>query len=90
MNPERGYNIAIIDTASLENYDGVEIRIGDGIQVDAKQYYNKYDQLYNSLSQYLFITDLNYTLRDSSNINLTVNSIKYEEGIIKRIAKLIK
>lgn len=90
MNPERGYNISIIDTASLENYDGVEIRIGDGIQVDASQYYNEYDQLYKSLSQYLFITDLSYTLRDASNISLTVNSIKYEEGIIKRIAKLIK
>ena len=88
--PERAYNINVIDTASLENYDGAEIRIGDGIRINAKEYYDEYDLVYQSLSQYLFITDISYTLRNTADINLTVNNVKYEEGIIKRLAKLIK
>lgn len=88
--PERQYNITIIDAASLDNYQGAEIRIGDGIRVKANDYVNEYDNLYPSLIQYLFITDINYTLRDPANISLTVNDIKYADTVVKRLAKLIK
>ena len=88
--PERAYNITIIDAASLDNYTGAEIQVGDGIQVKANDYYNEYDSLYESLTQYLFITDIKYTLRSATNIALTVNSIKYADTIVKRLAKLIK
>ena len=88
--PERQYNITIIDAASLDNYQGAEIRIGDGIRVKANDYVNEYDNLYPSLIQHLFITDINYTLRDPANISLTVNDIKYADTVVKRLAKLIK
>ena len=90
VQPERQYNITVIDTASLENYSGAEIRIGDGIQVKATDYYDQQDLIYESLTKYLFITDINYTLRDATNFALTVNDIKYADTIIKRLAKLIK
>ena len=90
VQPERQYNITVIDTASLENYSGAEIRIGDGIRVKATDYYDQQDLIYESLTKYLFITDINYTLRDATNFALTVNDIKYADTIIKRLAKLIK
>ena len=88
--PERQYNITVIDTASLDNYQGEEIRIGDGIKVNAQEFYNEYDVIYQSLSQYLFISDISYSLRQVTNINLTVNDIKYSDKMIQRLAKLIK
>ena len=57
-SPERQYSITVIDTASLENYSGAEIRIGDGIQVKATDYYDQQDLIYDSLTKYLFITDI--------------------------------
>lgn len=88
--PEREYNITVIDTSALNNYTGAEIRIGDGIRVKATDYYDQYDLIYESLTQYLFITDIQYTLRDTTNIALTVNDLKYADTIVKRLAKLIK
>lgn len=88
--PERAYTITIIDVASLDGYNGAEIRVGDGIQVKASDYYNQQDLIYKSLTQYLFITDINYVLRNPSSISLTVNAVKYADTIIKRLAKLIK
>lgn len=88
--PERQYNITVIDTASLDNYQGEEIRIGDGIKVNAREFYNEYDVIYQSLSQYLFVSDISYSLRQVTDINLTVNDIKYSDKMIQRLAKLIK
>lgn len=88
--PERNYNISIIDLASLSGYQGQELCIGDSILLDAEDYYEEYDDIKTTLSQYLFITDISYTLRKDSNISLTVNSIKYQEKLIQRLVKLIK
>ena len=88
--PERNYNISIIDLASLSGYEGQELCIGDSILLDADDYYDEYDDIKTTLSQYLFITDISYTLRKDSNISLTVNSIKYQEKLIQRLVKLIK
>lgn len=88
--PERQYNITVIDTASLDNYKGEEIRIGDGIRVNAQEFYNEYDVIYQSLSQYLFVSDISYSLRQVTDISLTVNDIKYSDKMIQRLAKLIK
>ena len=88
--PERNYNISIIDLASLSGYEGQELCIGDSILLDADDYYEEYDDIKTTLSQYLFITDISYTLRKDSNISLTVNSIKYQEKLIQRLVKLIK
>ena len=77
--PERAYNITVIDTASLMNYNGAEIRLGDGIQVRANEFYNEYDSIYQSLSQVLFVSDIGYSLRNVTDISLTVNDIKYSD-----------
>ena len=89
-NPERQYNLTLIDVASLKGYHGQDLRIGDAIRIDAQEYYNEYDQIYNSLSQYLFITDINYNLRNATDISVTVNAIKYQDKLIQKLVKLIK
>lgn len=88
--PEADYTIAVINTAELNNYYGQEIRIGDGIRIKAHEYYNEYDQIYRSLSQYLFISQVSYSLRNPLDISLTVNDVQYEDKIIQRLAKLMK
>lgn len=88
--PERGYNISFIDVATLKGYQGQELHIGDAIQLDAEEFYDEYDNIKRTLSQYLFITDISYDLRKDSGIQLTVNSIKYQEKLIQRLVKLIK
>ena len=88
MIPERNYSITIINNHEL-NYNGEELRIGDPIKINADEYYNIYDSLYQSLSQYLFITDISYSLRSPTDFSLTVNNIKYTDKLLKRLVKLI-
>jgi hypothetical protein len=71
-------------------YYGQELKVGDGILVDVNEYYETPDDVYKTISQYLFITDISYELRKDSNINITVNTIKYQDKLIKRLVKLIK
>ena len=89
-NPEADYSISILNSAELKGYYGQEIRIGDGIKIDAQQYYNEYDQIYRSLSQYLFISKISYTLRNPIDVSLTVNDVQYEDKIVQRLVKLMK
>ena len=88
--PERAYNISVIDVASLKHYHGQELKIGDNIALNQKEYYDEYDDLSKSLSQFLFITDISYSLRSDADINLTVNTIKYQDKLIQSLARLIK
>ena len=88
--PERAYNISVIDVASLKHYYGQELKIGDNIALNQKEYYDEYDDLAKSLSQFLFITDISYNLRSDADINLTVNTIKYQDKLIQSLARLIK
>ena len=88
--PERNYNISVINSRKVEGYYGQELSIGDGIQVDVSEYYNGVDNVSQTMSQYLFITDLSYSLRKDSDISITVNSIKYQDKLIRRLVKLIK
>ena len=88
--PEKGYNISLIDIDNLQGYQGQELRIGDGILINADEYYEENDIVKKGISQYLFITDISYDLRKDSDISLTVNSIKYQDKLIQRLAKLIK
>ena len=88
--PEKGYTLSLIDVDNIKGYDGQELRIGDGILVDAEELYSETDDVQKAISQYLFITDISYDLRKDSDIALTVNSIKYQDKLIQRLAKLIK
>lgn len=87
---EREYNISLIDASHLRGYEGQELSIGLPIQLSAEEYYDGYDDIKTSLNQYLFITDLSYNLRSDSNVSITVNSIKYEDKLIRQLAKLIR
>ena len=87
--PEKNYNISLIDTSLLDGYKGQEIKIGDAIQLQIEDYYDDLDDIYEILSQFLFITDLNYSLRQN-NISVTVNSIKYQEKLLQSLVKLIR
>jgi len=88
---ESNYNITVIDPWTLSGYAGQELKIGDGIEVDANELYDDQgSDVYKSLIQYLYITDINYDLRRDDNIQLTVNSIKYQDKVIGELVKLIR
>lgn len=90
-NPERDYQITVIDNIrDLDGYYGQEIKIGDGIELNVNEFYEGFDDIRDSLSQYLFITDISYDLRKDTDISLTVNTIKYQDKLIQRLVKLIK
>ena len=90
MSPEKEYNITIIDVQALEGYHGQELHIGDGILLKASDYYDAVDETYRALNQYLFISDINYSLRQDTDIALTVNIIKYQDKLLQSIVKLIR
>jgi hypothetical protein len=89
--PESNYNISVIDSNTLKGYQGQELAIGDGIEVDATELYDDAgSDIYKSLVQYLYITDISYDLRQDDSIQLTVNSIKYRDKVIGELVKLIR
>jgi len=77
-------------TYNHQYYNNLELHIGDGIQVDIADYIENGDDLFNLLSTLLFITDISIDLRNDGNCNLTVNTIKYQDKLIRRLAKLIR
>lgn len=87
---ERSYSITIIDTNHLENYIGQPLKIGMPIEIDAEAYTDDFNEIKDSLIQYLFITDMSYSLRKDSDIALTVNTIKYQDKVIKQLLGLIR
>lgn len=89
-HPEENYTISLLDAYSLQGYRGQRIKIGDSIALDANEFYGEIDDLYKALTKFLFITDINYTLRDSANVNVTVNTIKYQDKLLQQLVKLIR
>lgn len=89
--PENNYNISVIDPNTLKGYQGQELHIGDGIEINVDEIYNDpHSDIYKSLIQYLYITDISYNLRRDDDIQLTVNSIKYSDKVIGQLIKLIR
>lgn len=88
---ESNYSVVVIDPWTLKGYKGQELQIGDGIEIDAESIYNDNDSdIYKSLIQYLYITDISYDLRRDDNIQLTVNTVKYQDKVIGQLIKLIR
>ena len=87
--PETNYNISIIDLASLSNYDGSEVRIGDGIRIQSNEYYELHDDVFRDLSQYLFVTNISYDCRKATDISLGVNAIKYQDKLIQKLISVL-
>jgi hypothetical protein len=88
--PELAYQITYINLDSLQGYYSTELKVGDGILLDVEDFYEEKDDVSKALSQYLFITDISYNLRSDADVQLTVNKIKYQDKLIRRLAKLIK
>lgn len=88
--PEKQYNISVIDVNTLKGYYGQEIRISDSIALQADEYTDNYDDLRTAISQFLYISDISYSLRSDDDIQLTVNTIKYQDKMIQKLAKLIR
>lgn len=100
--PEKSYSISLIDliqdietvddngTYNPAFYHEPELHIGESIKVDADDYTDNVDDIYEALSQLLFITDIVRDLRNDGNCQITVNTIKYKDKLIRRLAKLIK
>ena len=89
-SPEKQYNITLIDAAALDGYQGQELDIGDSILIRTADYYDAVDETYRALNQYLFISDISYSLRQDTNISLTVNTIKYQDKLLQSLVKLIR
>ena len=88
---ESNYNITTIDLSSLKGYAGQELKPGEAIEINADELYNDYSSdIYRSLSQFLYITDVSYDLRKDNDIQLTVNPIKYQDKVIGQLIKLIR
>lgn len=101
QEPELQYNLTIINSADLWKQDittdiknktiiSDPLKIGEPIKLDVEAYTIDIDDIFNSLNQYLFITDLSYELRHSDNISITVNRIKYQDKLLQSLVKLIR
>lgn len=88
-NPERQYNITIIDNDELIGYKDQELTIGDPIEINADEFYDEYDDVKTTLREKLYISDISYSLRKDNDIKLTVNDIKYEDKVMKKLVSLI-
>ena len=88
--PEKGYTVSLIDTNSLAGYRGQQLFPGQGILLKDAEYYDENDDIASALKQYLFITDISYTLRSDASISITVNAIKYQEKMLQSLVKLIR
>ena len=88
-NPERQYNITIIDNDELIGYKDQELTIGDPIEINADEFYDEYDDVKATLREKLYISDISYNLRKDNDIKLTVNDIKYEDKVMKKLVSLI-
>ena len=88
--PQYTYNISVIDYADLQGYTGEELHISDSIRVDAAKYIKDSTlDIYKALQEYLFITDISYTLRQENTLSLTVDNVKYEDKLVNILASLV-
>ena len=98
--PEKDYSLKVINSTQLlmtdesgsnwVKYADKELTIGEAIAINSNDLYKNFDEVKRSLQQYLFITDISYTLRNDTDVQLTVNIIKYQDKIIRRLVNLIK
>ena len=88
--PESSYNLTMLDFRKLKDYQGQEFFVGQGIKISSEDFSEPTDWTQKILSQYLFISDISYSLRSDADIQLTVNNIKYQDKLIQRLVKLIK
>ena len=88
--PEKQYNISVIDVYSLKGYNNQKIQVTDQIRLAGQDFYDEMDELKDLINQPLFVSEISYSLRSDGDIKLTVNVIKYQDKLIRKLVSLIK
>lgn len=88
--PEKQYNISVIDIYSLKGYNNQKIQVTDQIRLAGQDFYDEMDELKDLINQPLFVSEISYSLRSDGDIKLTVNTIKYQDKLIRKLVSLIK
>ena len=88
--PEKQYNISVIDIYSLKGYNNQKIQVTDQIRLAGQDFYDEMDELKDLINQPLFVSEISYSLRSDGDIKLTVNVIKYQDKLIRKLVSLIK
>ena len=88
--PEKQYNISIIDIYNLKGYNNQKIQVTDQIRLAGQDFYDEIDELKDLINQPLFVSEISYSLRSDGDIKLTVNVIKYQDKLIRKLVSLIK
>jgi hypothetical protein len=57
--------------------------------IDVTHYFSDNSVLSQLVSEFLYISDISYTLRQYNGLGLTVNNLKYNEKLFQQLVKLI-
>lgn len=87
--PEYDFSATVVEAAKLKGYTGQELHIGDPIKIEMQDLMDLgRDNI--SLQQLLYISGISYSLRKDSSTELTLNTLKYNDKLAQKLAKLIK
>lgn len=87
--PEYDFSATVIEATKLKGYTGQELHIGDPIKIEMQSVMDAgKDNI--SLQQLLYISGINYSLRKDSSTELTLNTLKYNDKLAQKLARLIK
>lgn len=66
------------------------LRIGDQISLNVEDLYKEYSIIKEALENKLFITEISYNLRKKDSINLSIQTVSYQDRLLSKLIKLIK
>ena len=87
--PEAQYSLGMIDIYNIKNALATSIQLTDKILIEYEFFENKPTQIQNLLKEPLYITGISYSLRSDTDIEITVNSIKYTDKLISRLGQFV-
>ena len=87
--PEYDFSATVIEATKLKGYTGQELHIGDPIKIEMQDVMDT-GKDNTSLQQLLYISGISYSLRKDSSTELTLNTLKYNDKLAQKLAKLIK
>lgn len=87
--PEYDFSATVVEASKLKGYTGQELHIGDPIKIEMQDVMNL-GKDNTDLQQLLYISGISYSLRKDSSTELTLNTLKYNDKLAKKLAKLIK
>jgi hypothetical protein len=88
-NPTPNYNLGLINDFVLNGQYYTNIKISDQLRINYIENTSLQDELNQLLLKPLYISSINYNLRDSSNIKVSVIFAKATDLMFKRFAKIL-